>query len=114
MQLTQSKGTKEKKREEMHVDEFIDYGTFAGVKNEDYARWILLHFRLSASLKNTVDRFMRENKLFCNYDGKRYRVTGASRMGDVWLAGNFERVHGYDLRVDVLNCSNWSKDKELK
>lgn len=47
-------------------------------------------------------------KLFCQYKGKRYRCTGASRMGDVWLAEDFSRDSGYDLRVNVGECSDWS------
>lgn len=88
----------------MHVDEFID-GEFGKHK---YARWVLNHFRLPAVLKNDFSEFMENNKLFCEYQGKRYRCTGASRLGDVWLAEDYNRVNGYDLRVDVENCTHWS------
>ncbi len=43
----------------------------------------------------------------CDYKGKSYRVTGASRLGDVWLISNFSVDTGYDLRVDVALCTNW-------
>jgi len=46
--------------------------------------------------------------LFCTYDGTLYRVTGASRMGDVWL--NYpDKVDSYVLRVPVTGCSSWRK-----
>lgn len=88
----------------MHVDEFID-DTFGKHK---YARWVLNHFRLSAVLKNDFSEFMKGHKLFCDYEGERYRCTGASRLGDVWLAIDPERHTGYDLRVDVAKCTSWS------
>lgn len=93
----------------MHVDEFIDFGTKENSESENYARWILNNFRLSANLKYTFKPFMKEHKLFCIYESKKYRVTGASRLGDVWLAKNFKTENGYNLRVAVDDCSEWSK-----
>ena len=91
-----------------HVDDFID-----SISSEDkYARWVLNHFRLPASLKMLFNEFMEPHKLFCTYEGKRYRCTGASRLGDVWLAEDFNRDTGYDLRVDVSKCSEWSPDEK--
>lgn len=46
------------------------------------------------------------HKLFCTYEGIRWRVTGASRLGDVWLTLDFERNCGYEKRVDVTGCSS--------
>ena len=96
--------------EEKHVDEFISFGTSLvdRPENEDYARWVLNHFRLSAMCKNAFDEFMRDSKLFCEYKDKKYRVTGASRLGDIWLNDDFARSHGYTERVGVMSCSNWS------
>ena len=51
---------------------------------------------------------MQNFKLFCTHSGTRYRCTGASRMGDVWLAKDVKRDTGYDLRVDVTECSDWA------
>ena len=45
--------------------------------------------------------------LHCQYKGTRYRVTGASRLGDVWLAADSRQSEGYDLRVDIALCSAW-------
>lgn len=86
----------------MHVDDFID--THGG---DPYARWMFLHFRLPAVLQIDFRPFIKDHKLFCTYQGKRYRVTGASRLGDVWLAADFKQDTGYDHRVDLEECSNW-------
>jgi len=91
-----------------HVDDFID----SGFGKNKYARWVLNYFRLPAALKMDFAEFMAPHKLFCTYEGKRYRCTGASRLGDVWLAKNLNRDTGYDLRVDVAKCSDWSADED--
>lgn len=88
--------------ESFHIDDFID-----DRKQDAYARWIFSHFRLPADLRIAFDPFMRDRKLFCDYEGKRYRVTGASTMGDVWLVKDFKKDHGYDYRVLVADCSKW-------
>ena len=88
----------------MHVDDFID-GEFT---EHCYARWMFNHFRLPAVLRADFDQFMERYKLFCTYEGVRYRVTGASRLGDVWLTTDFQQDHGYQKRVDIEKCSEWS------
>ena len=40
-------------------------------------------------------------KLFATYDGVRYRVTMASRHGDVGLSLDHDRDYGYIKRVPV-------------
>ena len=114
MKLIKKIGEKEVK-EPTHIDTFIDYGTsFCSDKreeNEDYARWVLNNFRLPAQSKMAFEQFMRPFKLFCEYEGKKYRVIGASRLGDVWLTADFSKEHGYDHRVCVDNCSKWAKDQ---
>lgn len=85
-----------------HVDDFVsDY------KQDAYARWVLLHFRLPATQQNRFWQFMKEHKLFCTYEGARYRCIGASRLGDVWLTSDFSRENGYEKRVDVSKCEDW-------
>jgi hypothetical protein len=86
----------------MHIDDFIDDRT-----SDVYAAWVLNHFRLPADLKSRFDQFMARHELFATYRGQRYRVTGASRLGDVWLVADFKRDTGYDLRVDVATCGAW-------
>lgn len=90
----------------MHIDDFIeDY------RQDHYARWVLFHTRLPANLAVDFRKFMVEYKLYCTYAGKRYRVTGGSRMGDVWLNSDLDKDYGHELRVnDILQCTKWSKD----
>jgi len=97
-------------KNDTHIDDFIDFGNSEDEENEDYARWIFNHFRLSANLKYTFSKFMKDYKLFCIYNNIKYRVTGASRLGDVLLTTNFNKDIGYDIRVCVNDCSKWSKE----
>lgn len=91
----------------MHIDDFID-----DYRQDAYARWMFMHFRLPASQAADFRPFIEKHRLFCTYEGQRYRVTGASRMGDVWLVKDFNRDSGYDHRVDVAECSEWSAQSE--
>ena len=86
----------------MHIDEFID-----DPRSDPYASWVFNHFRLPAMLRAKFEQFMQAHKLFCTYKRSRYRVTGASRLGDVWLAKDHHQEVDYDLRVDVAECSAW-------
>lgn len=93
------------KAEPTHVDDWVeDYTEDSGLK---YAKWFLFLKRLPATLQVNFDEFIRGYKLFATWKGKRYRVTGASRLGDVWLAKDFERDHGYDHRVDIDELTAW-------
>jgi hypothetical protein len=91
----------------MHVDEFIDT-PLSKDRGERYAKFFLLLARLPAWMHSDFAEWIGQYKLFCTYKGERYRVTGASRMGDIWLARSVIRESGYDLRVDVAECSEWS------
>jgi hypothetical protein len=93
--------TERAEKETTHVDDFID-----DHRKPAYARWILLHFRLPAHGHGFIE-FLEGKKLFCTYEGKRYRVTGASRLGDIHIASDFDREAGYDERVAVDDCSEW-------
>ena len=94
--------TSKRHKEPRHIDDFI-----ADYKSDDYAAWVFMYFRLPAIYHSRFEKFMTDHKLFCTFEGKRWRVTGASRLGDVWLAENFNRDCGYDRRVDVDLCSEW-------
>lgn len=87
-----------------HVDDFID-----DPASDRYAASWLESFRRPAfeKIKKPDDR-----KLFATYKGRRYRVTGCSRLGDVWLHSNVKEDTTYEHRVDVDACSNWSAEFE--
>jgi hypothetical protein len=85
----------------MHVDDFMD-----DLASDPYAAWMFRHFRLSAADRIRFDPFMKDRQLFCTYGGKRWRVVGASRLGDVWLAQD-PASERYDRRADVAECSAW-------
>jgi len=85
-----------------HVDEFID-----DHRMDAYARFFLHLHRLPAGWQMAFAPFMRHFKLFCDYKGERFRVTGASRLGDVWLVKDIHQDTGYDHRVEIDHCSKW-------
>ena len=92
----------------MHVDDFID-DSFSQ-DNEKYARWVLMYYRLPAVMINDFKEFMKGHLLFCTWEGKRYRVNGASRLGDIWLTADYDHEYGYEHRVDLETCSNWGSE----
>jgi len=91
-----------------HVDDFIDDPT-----TDVYASWVLNYFRLPAILKVKFKAMMGEHRLYCSVAGNaradRFRVTGASRIGDVFVVQDFEQETGYDHRVSVNDCMGWSR-----
>lgn len=95
---------------EMHIDDFIDGGYFNQSESEKYARWCFLLFRLPALLQHDFKEYTKQYKLFCTYKDQKYRVTGASRLGDIFLSKDFNREYGYDKRVLYTDCLDWSKD----
>lgn len=106
-QIKDFKGAGSKKEDILHVDEWLDTPSRPSDRMENYAKFVLEYKRRPAWQIMAFEPWMKQFKLFCIYEGKRYRVTGASRMGDVWLASEFEREHGYDLRVDIGKCTDW-------
>lgn len=92
-----------------HVDDFID-GAYTAHDDAaaNYARFFLMLKRLPAGLQRAFDAQIRPYRLFCTHAGVRWRCTGASRMGDVWLAADPTQEHGYDERVNIATCSDWS------
>lgn len=95
----------------MHVDEFIDFGSNMNKSDEaeTYARYVLMHFRLNAVCKAAFRKYIEQMPLFCTWDNRRWRVIGASCMGDIWLASDSNKERGYDERVAVDECSEWNK-----
>lgn len=93
------------KVEPRHVDDFID-----SLCSDSYASFVLNWFRAPAIHHAKYGKWMGQFKLFGTYKGTRYRVTGASRLGDVWLSTNFNRDVGYELRVNVDDVSGWGSE----
>ena len=90
-------------KKDTHIDDWVgDY------EQDKYARWFLFLKRLSAVMQADFEEWIAPFKLFATWKGKRYRVTGASRLGDVWLAKDRGRDSGYDHRVSVDELSGWS------
>ena len=92
----------------MHIDEWID-SPFCENDGEKYAKFMFWYFRYPAWARDSFKQWMDNHKLFCTYNQKRYRCIGASRMGDIWLTTNYKQDVGYELRVDVIGCSEWGE-----
>lgn len=95
-----------------HIHDFIEHGmgwSHESSPEELYARWFFMLHRLPAIELNAFDKWISQYELYCTWNGKRWRVTGASRMGDVWLHKDLKKTNGYTERVDVAECSEWSE-----
>ena len=97
-----------KQQKETHVDDFID--EYTTEPNLLYAKWFLFLHRLPAMQQVHFADFIGKYKLFATWRGNRYRVTGASRLGDVWLTNDFTQSVGYEKRVCVDELDNWRRD----
>ncbi len=86
----------------LHIDDFID-----DPRTDKYASWFFQLHRFPAALQFKFAEFIKNIELYCDYKGDRYRVTGCSRLGDVWLAKDFAQTNGYDLRVNIEDCNNF-------
>lgn len=86
---------------EVHVDDFIDRRG-----GDKYARWVLAQMRFKATLLMDFAPYIRPFKLFCTFEGERWRCTGASRLGWVLLSRDPEQG-SYHRRVEVTDCSHW-------
>ena len=87
-----------------HIDNWLDEEPISG--NEAFAKEFLEHCRRPSY---AVDYdWIERNPLYCSYKGECVRCTGASRLGDIWLTYDLNRSSGYDKRVCVTECSDWS------
>lgn len=95
-----------------HIDDFLERMTYAQNQGLAYAHFMFSYFRLSAVYKNMYHPWMQQFKLFVDHEGITYRVTGASRLGDIWLTTDFDQSSGYEKRVglDLKKQVNW-RDK---
>jgi len=92
-----------------HIDDWIDFPT-PETEESKYAAWFFMLHRLPAMLQVNFEPWIKKYKLFCTYNGKRYRVTGASRLGDIWLTSKQHQDTGYEHRVSVDECSEWGPE----
>lgn len=88
-----------------HIDDWLD--TPPTNEGEVWAKEFLEHARRPAIDKD--HQWQAANPLFCTFMGERYRCTGASRLGDIWLTKDFTQSMGYQRREDVASCSDWGK-----
>lgn len=93
-----------------HIDDWFVTAMCSRDATLHYAAFFLHHKRLSAVAQNCFHKYVGHYKLFCTYKGKRYRCTGASRLGDVWLHSDLTQEDGYELRIDVADCTQWSSE----
>jgi len=84
-----------------HIDDWLDDPATGPA---DVKEW-LEHFRRPAIEKDY--KWLAARKLFCTYEGDRFRCIGCSRMGDVWITKHLDRENGYDDRVDIADCTDW-------
>jgi hypothetical protein len=96
-------------KETDHVDYFI-WNDFDDSNNRDYAKFILMHFRLPGIKRALFRKFLNDAKLFCDYKGVRNKIIGASRFGDVWITSKLDTDGPYENRVNINDCSNFGKE----
>lgn len=103
----------------MHIDDWMDDLLYSGSSRhvDETLQAVLFFFtmkRMDALHQIYFKSIMNKIIVTCIYKGDKYRVTGCSRLGDIWLSGDYTRTIGYDLRVDVEECSGWEVTSELK
>jgi hypothetical protein len=95
----------------LHVDEWLDnmHPFMNSTPELNYVHFMLNYFRYDAVTKMAYGSIMAQHKLFVTYEGKTWRVTGASRLGDVYLQSKLDKDHAYDERVplDFTKLTNW-------
>jgi len=94
----------------LNLDEWLDRpSALMGDPVLSYVHFWLHIARLPAWQSALYRQVMAEHKLYVTYAGHRYRVTGASRYGDIWLARDLDRTSGYDLRIpfSLVTLTNW-------
>ena len=94
----------------VHVDDWLDQVDPLNQPDEDeaYARFVLELLRFPAWKQVMYKSIIQSFPLYCTFEGQPYRVTGASRLGDIWL--NYpDKVDSYLIRLPVTHCSQWRK-----
>ncbi len=89
-----------------HCDDYIMDLTAPNV-----LRWWLFVNRLPAIDQMLCHQNGVQPKLFATFQGRRVRVTMASRLGDVGITNDLKREMGYEERVPVEMLSDFSAEK---
>ena len=95
----------------MHIFEWLEIKP--KTEAEQKAK-IFLDFRTRPAMTQLDNEHKIQGlKIYCIYKLSKYRITGASRLGDVWLckASSKEALQDlpqYEKRVDIEDCSNFS------
>lgn len=106
----------------MHIDDWLDRSPIffdADNKILNYVHFFFMYKRFAAVYQMAYKPFMAQYRLFVTYEGKRYQVTGASRMGDIWLSSDFGPDATYDkdgkgrVEFDLAKLSQWSRYPEI-
>lgn len=98
----------------MHVYEWLENFNKEECKDEALLKlWEFLDFRTRDTMWQWKNKHLKPTyKLFCKFKDKKYKINGASRLGDMWLSKDYNSTEGYDLRVDISDCRNFTfKDK---
>lgn len=85
------------------VDAFIERGLPPTEARASllHARWFFFLARMPAALRGAFRAQIEQYKLFVRYGHVYHRVTGASRMGEVYLTTNLDLDTGYEKRVHL-------------
>lgn len=92
--------------ETIHVDEWLDNVRWIADPHERYTRLFLEIHRMPAAKLALYEDYV-DKPITCEWKGSRYRLTGASRYGDVFLNADLCEKGGYTRRVSVTECSAW-------
>jgi hypothetical protein len=89
--------------ETKHCDSYVD-----NPRGNSAARWFIFVNRLPASLRILAQPYIKDPKLFADYQGKRVRVVMASRLGNLGITYDLTADYGYKRRVLVDELTNFS------
>ncbi len=89
-----------------HCDDYI-----TDPKTPECLRLFLDYARAPAS---SPVRKEKQPLCYADYQGRRYKLTMASRFGDVGISTVMHAEHGYDLRVPVCELSNFSTQRQFR
>lgn len=106
-------GQKEEKKTRWAVDEWLDYGHLdcTGDPSLSYVHFFFTLHRMPSNDKSIHSQYTNQFKLYADYQDQTWEITGASRLGDVYLKRLGSSAF-YDHRValDFEKFSNWRRE----